>query len=292
MAKAQTILVTGAGGQLGMEFQQLASTYPQYHFIFRNREELPIDDGKKLRELFSTQSIDYCINCAAYTAVDKAETEREAAFNINARSVGILAAICKEFECRFIHISTDYVFNGKGTKPYKEDDPTGPAGVYGATKLEGEQQAIRQNPSSIIIRTSWVYSSFGKNFVKTMLRLMAEKEELKVVNDQKGSPTYALDIAKAIMQVISKEKWVEGVYHFSNQGEITWYEFAEAIKEMAGMKCRVMPITTDQYPTPAVRPAYSVLDNTCIINTFHIKPVPWKTSLADCLKLLKKDFQA
>ena len=234
------------------------------------------------------------INCAAYTAVDRAEQEKDMAFQINGEAVGVLAAVCKEHDTKFIHISTDYVFDGTATVPYKEDSPTNPQSVYGASKLEGEKQALQFNPDTIIIRTSWVYSEFGKNFVRTMLKLMKEKEEINVVNDQFGSPTYAADLAEAILQIIvnlsihtSPRTTHGGIYHFSNEGVISWYDFAVAIKEITGSNCKINPIPTSQYPTAAKRPAYSVLDTSKIQQIFNIKLNGWEESLAVCLERLK-----
>lgn len=295
------ILVTGSNGQLGKELKRIAASFPGFDFIFLSKEDLPIDNFESIRNSFETHHPQYCINCAAYTAVDKAESEKELAFRINGESVGMLAAACKEYNCRFIHVSTDYVFDGTASVPYKEDSPTNPQSVYGASKSEGEKQAIQFNPGSIIIRTSWVYSEFGKNFVKTMLKMMNEKEELNVVNDQYGSPTYAADLAEAILQIITKltrhPELVEGhyspltthgTYHFSNNGVITWYDFALAIKEMSGSKCKVNPITTSQYPLPAKRPAYGVLDKSKIQQSFGITLKDWKKSLGDCIQRIKK----
>ena len=225
------ILVTGANGQLGKEIQQLARPDPHpiamgYDFIFLSKEDLPVNDPGSVKEFFAKHHPVFCINCAAYTAVDKAESEKELAFRVNAEAVGVLAAVCSEYNCRFIHISTDYVFDGKASVPYKEETATNPQTVYGASKLEGEKRALQFNPGSIIIRTSWVYSEFGKNFVKTMLKLMSEKEEINVVNDQYGSPTYAADLAKAILQITGipathDSRLTTHIYHFSNEGIIT-----------------------------------------------------------------------
>ncbi|MBN8676219.1 MAG: dTDP-4-dehydrorhamnose reductase [Chitinophagales bacterium] len=287
MSNPANILVTGANGQLGKELKQLSSSFPQFEFQFLSREDLPIHHFELVRNFFSAYHPDYLINCAAYTAVDRAESEKDLAFQVNGEAVGVLAAVCKEKNCRFIHISTDYVFDGTATTPYKEDHPTNPQSVYGASKLEGEQQTFRFNPDSIVIRTSWVYSEFGKNFVKTMLKLMQQREELNVVSDQVGSPTYAADLAAAILHIISSGKWQAGIYHYSNQGVISWYDFAVAIKELTGSNCKVNAIPTSAYPTPAKRPAYSVLDKSKIMATFDL-PVPgWKKSLGTCLERLK-----
>lgn len=282
----KTILVTGANGQLGREMQVIAADYPDYNFVFVTKEELPIDDAEAVKKYFHLHAIDVCVNCAAYTAVDKAETESEKAFAINGDAVGNLAALCKEKNALFIHISTDYVFDGTATTPYKEDHQVNPIGTYGASKLKGEELAMQNNPASIIIRTSWVYSSFGNNFVKTMLRLMKERESINVVEDQQGCPTYAADLAAAIMQIISGENITPGIYNFSNHGIINWYQFAVAIKELTASNCIANPIPSSQYPTPAKRPAYSVMDTTKIRQTFNVVIPEWKESLKKCLELL------
>jgi dTDP-4-dehydrorhamnose reductase len=280
------ILVTGANGQLGQEIQRIATAYPGYEFEFLTREMLSIENDAQIKEKFKKIQPAFCINCAAYTAVDKAETDKDAAHSINAKAVGLLAIASKQHGARFIHVSTDYVFDGNATQPYKVNAPVNPQGVYGATKLEGEKLALSSNPESIIIRTSWVYSEFGKNFVKTMMRLMKEKESLNVVNDQSGSPTYAFDLAEAILEIISSGKWKAGIYQYSNTGIITWYEFALAIRELINAKCTVNPIPTSGYPTPAKRPAYSAMDTSLIANTFDIKLKPWKERLSACIDRL------
>lgn len=297
MAKPK-ILVTGANGQLGKELKELASSYPHpiaigFEFIFLSRVDLPIHHFEMVRNYFKIYKPDYFINCAAYTAVDRAEQEKDLAMQVNAEAVGVLAAVCKENNCRFIHISTDYVFDGNASTPYKEDSPTNPQSVYGYSKLEGERQVMQLNPDSIIIRTSWVYSEFGKNFVKTMMKLMNEKTEIGVVSDQVGSPTYAADLAEVILQIIKDcgsgtPDWHPGIYHFSNEGIISWYDFAIAIKEITGSNCKVNPIPTSAYPTQAKRPAYSVLDTTKIQNSFGINLKKWKDSLAICIEKIKK----
>jgi dTDP-4-dehydrorhamnose reductase len=200
----------------------------------------------------------------------------------------VLAAICKEQDCKFVHVSTDYVFDGLANRPYREDDLTNPQGVYGASKLAGEKEAVLLNPDSVIIRTSWVYSYFGKNFVKTILRLLQEKPSVSVVDDQIGSPTYAADLAVAILEIISLKSWKPGVYHFSNEGEISWCAFAKAIAALTHSNTPVQAITTAEFPTPAKRPAWSVLDKSKIKAVYGIKIRPWKESLADCLELLSK----
>ncbi len=283
MSKDKRILVTGANGQLGQEIQRVSVAYPKYEFEFLTREMLSIDNDAQIRDKFKKFQPAFCINCAAYTAVDKAETDKDAAHNINANAVSLLAIACKQHGARFIHVSTDYVFDGNATQPYKVNAQVNPQGVYGVTKLEGEKLALSSNPESIIIRTSWVYSEFGKNFVKTMMRLMKEKESLNVVNDQSGSPTYAFDLAEAILEIISSGKWKAGIYQYSNTGIITWYEFAVAIRELINANCTLNPIPTSGYPTPARRPAYSAMDTSLISGTYDIKLKPWKERLSACI---------
>jgi dTDP-4-dehydrorhamnose reductase len=282
------ILVTGGNGQLGKELREFSSLHTGLDFVFLSREELPIEQFELVRNYFNTLKPAYCINCAAYTAVDKAESEKELAFQTNGEAVGVLAAVCKEHDTKFIHISTDYVFNGEASYPYTENFPPDPINVYGASKLEGEKEAIELNPDSIIIRTSWVYSSSGKNFVNTMIRLMSEKDEVKVTKDQLGSPTNAADLAETIFNIIAYchlqiYNWEPGIYNFSNEGIISWYDFAKAIKQITNSPCDVKPISTAEYPTPAKRPSYSVLDKTKIQKTFGIKLKKWKDSLRTCI---------
>jgi dTDP-4-dehydrorhamnose reductase len=284
----QTIIVTGANGQLGQELQRLATDFPAFTFHFYSHTELDIADDDQVQRVFGGLTPTYCINGAAYTAVDKAESEPRVAFSINAESTKNLAAACREQGARFIHISTDYVFNGMGEQPYKEDDPTDPVNLYGASKLKGEQLALEANPDAVVIRTSWVYSSYGNNFVKTMLRLMQSRTEINVVADQTGSPTYAADLAKAILQILSSGKWKGGIYHFSNEGVTSWHEFAREIQHYTHLDCTVHPIPTEQYPTPAKRPKYSVLNKEKIQQTYGITLVPWRSSLYRCLDLLKE----
>lgn len=287
MAEKPVILVTGANGQLGKEIRLLEEQYPAYTFMFLSREDMPIHHFELVRNVFKGSHPRFLINCAAYTAVDKAESEKDLAFQVNAESAGVLAAVCREYNTRFIHISTDYVFDGNGTRPYLVNDPVNPQSVYGASKLEGEIQAMEYNPESLIIRTSWVYSVFGKNFVKTMLKFMAERDEISVVNDQFGCPTYAADLAEVIMQIISSGKWEPGIYHYSNTGIISWFDFACAIKEISGLNCRVKPIPGSQYPTPAKRPAYSALDISKILTVWGLKGKEWKSRLEACIRQLK-----
>ena len=293
---SKTILVTGAGGQLGMELWKLSERYPSANFLFATKENLPVDNFNQVKSFFENQQVDYCINCAAYTAVDKAELEKQKAFLINADAAGNLATVCKAHQAQLIHISTDYVFDGKAKKPYKEEDRIAPVNVYGASKLRGEELVFNNNPSAVVIRTSWLYSSFGSNFVKTMVRIMKEKSSLpedmqsiNVVSDQYGSPTYAADLATAIMTIVeagNNGQAHSGIFNYSNAGATTWYDFARGIKKLADYKCTVNPIHTSEYPTPAKRPRYSVLDTTKIKETFNITIPKWKESLEECLTFL------
>jgi dTDP-4-dehydrorhamnose reductase len=281
------ILVTGASGQLGRELSALSSKYPAFDFAFLSHHELPINDFEKVQHFLESTHPSFCINCAAYTAVDKAETEKEIAYLINAQSVGSLAAACRQLDCRFIHISTDYVFDGNSSVPLKEQDVTNPINIYGAFKLLGEELAVDQNNESLIIRTSWVYSEFGSNFVKTMIRLMGERQSINVVSDQIGSPTYAADLADAILHIASNKKFIPGIYNYSNEGSLSWYDFAIAIKQKIGSNCKVNPIATAAYPTPAKRPSYSLLDKTKISLVYSIAIKPWSESLVVCLDKIK-----
>ena len=282
-----SILITGANGQLGQEFQALSDRFPQYEFYFTSRDSLSLEQEETIVAYFQKHSIDYCVNCAAYTAVDKAEADYDKAYQVNAAAVKVLAEQCEQYHTKLIHISTDYVFNGQSPHPYKETDSTDPVNKYGASKLAGEQFCVQENPSSIIIRTAWVYSEFGNNFVKTMLRLMKERESINVVNDQVGAPTYAADLANSIMEIIAGGKWEAGIYHYSNLGKISWYDFAVAIKELSGLTCAVNPIPSSSYPTPAKRPSFSLLDTSKIRNQFGIQIPEWKASLQQCLNQLK-----
>ncbi|MFT4092283.1 MAG: dTDP-4-dehydrorhamnose reductase [Niabella sp.] len=283
----QKILVTGANGQLGSELRALSESYPGYDFAFTDRQELSITDEASVSNFFDAFQPDFCINCAAYTAVDKAEDPAEKALvaSLNADAVGYLAKACAKHNAKFIHISTDYVFDGNGTEPYKVDDITRPVSMYGITKLEGEKNAASFT-DAIIIRTAWVYSSYGKNFVKTMMKLMQERPQLNVVSDQYGTPTYAADLAAVIMKIIASGKWEPGIYHYTNEGKINWYEFAVAIKDIIHADCIVNAIPSADYPTPAKRPACSVLDKSRIVQIYNISIPDWKKSLEICIKKL------
>lgn len=286
------ILVTGSKGQLGSEIKELSSTYP-HNFFFTDRETLDVTDQEAIKNFVTQNNIDVIINCAAYTAVDKAESDEVMADAINHVAVKYLASIAKEKNIKLIHISTDYVFDGTNYKPYSEDDNTNPKSVYGSTKLAGEQAMIDIDPAnSIIIRTSWVYSSFGANFVKTMLRLGREKDQLGVIFDQAGTPTYARDLAGTILEIIPKisNSKVE-IYNYSNEGVTSWYDFAKEIMSMAKLECHVNPIETKEYPTPAKRPHFSLLNKSKIKNDFGIMIPYWKDSLHECVAKLLGELQ-
>jgi dTDP-4-dehydrorhamnose reductase len=281
------IFVTGANGQLGRELRSLAPDSPQYDFFFFDRSTLPIEDPDSSQAFLNREKPQWLINCAAYTAVDKAESEKETAFEINGDAPGYLADACARQGTRLIHISTDYVFDGSSGIPLKESDGTNPINVYGASKLEGEIQVSQKYAgASVIVRTSWVYSEFGNNFVKTMIRLMKERPVIGVVNDQIGAPTYAADLAAALLHIIGYEKFTPGLFHYSNEGRISWYDFAIAIRDAIGSACVVNPIPTTQYPTPAKRPHYALLDKTHIQNTYGVAISDWQPSLLTCLRRL------
>lgn len=284
---ATYILVTGAQGQLGMEFRELAARYPDYHFYFTTRRELDVCNREAVMHFFDTHPVTYCIHCAAYTAVDAAETEHEAAQAGNTFAPAYLAEACENYGVKLFHFSTDYVFNGKATTPYKPTDPLEPVNYYGSTKLEGEKLVMKHCKASVIIRTSWVYSFYGKNFVKTMLRLMQERDTLRVVNDQQGCPTYAADLAGAVMHIITSKLFTPGVYHYCNAGVISWYRFAEAIAQYMSFPCQVLPIETKDYPTSAQRPSYSALNTDSFKETFQIQIPDWESSLKKCLDKIR-----
>lgn len=281
------ILITGGNGQLGSELRVLSKVYTQFEWVFTDYEELDLCDLENLEIALNTINPKIIINCAAHTAVDKAETETELSDVLNHRSVAVLAKWSHANNCRMIHVSTDYVFDGTASTALTETALPNPINVYGVTKLAGEQICLQNNPNAIIIRTSWVYSSFGNNFVKTMSRLMQERDSLNVVNDQIGSPTYAADLARAIMTILIHKNWEAGIYNFSNEGEISWYEFALAIQEIGGFDCTISGIPSSAYPTPAKRPQYSLLDKTKIKTTFGVEVPDYKESLKTCMKLLE-----
>ncbi|SKB74212.1 dTDP-4-dehydrorhamnose reductase [Salegentibacter holothuriorum] len=282
----KNILVTGAKGQLGSEIREIASQYPDFTFGFTDIAELDITDKNAVVQFIVDNNIDIIINCAAYTAVDKAESEPELAEKINNTAVKYLAEVAKKYCSSIIHISTDYVFDGKNFQPYMPDHPTDPVNMYGETKLEGEKTLKKINPSgSVIIRTSWVYSSFGNNFVKTMLRLGGERKNLNVIYDQVGVPTYAADLAKFILDnCLNLQNEEVKTYHYTNEGVCSWYDFAKEIMEVANLNCKVAPIPTASYPTRANRPFYSLMDKTSLKEEFDVEILYWKDSLKDCIE--------
>ena len=279
------VLVTGASGQLGQAIQSIASHYSEVQFIFASSRDLDISNSEKVAAFFEKHTIDFCINAAAYTAVDKSETEVERAEAINVLGSKYLAQVCQKHGATLIHISTDFVFDGTATKPYLETDVTAPLGVYGQTKLDGEKEVQAHCEKHIIIRTSWVYSQFGNNFMKTMLRLAQDRTELNVVADQTGTPTHAVDLADVILRIIASiiqhpSSNIFGIYNFSNEGECSWYEFAQEIFKQNKVSIKINPIPTEAYPTPAQRPKYSVLDKSKIKTTFGIAIKNWQEALA------------
>lgn len=284
----KTILVTGKNGQLGSELLSLAMSYPGYQFVFLGRQELDLSSLKALEALFEAHKPQFFVNAAAYTAVDKAESEKESAMEINGYAPGRIAEFCSKYGTKLIHISTDYVFDGQGTSPYLPQQATSPVNFYGESKLKGEELAQKHNNATIIIRTAWVYSTYGHNFVKTMLRLMNERPAIGVVSDQFGAPTYARDLAVAIMDIIEAGAEHYGIYHFSNAGNISWYDFACAIRDKSRLVCQVNPITTKDFPTPAKRPAYSVLDTSSLTADYGIHPRDWQEALQECLSYLQR----
>ena len=273
------ILVTGSNGQLGSELSVLSSNYPQYEWIFADRSKITLDNLDQLPIQLNETKADVILNCGAYTAVDKAESEKDLAFTVNSSAVEIIAKFASENHIKLIHISTDYVFDGTSSVALDEEALTNPINVYGESKLAGEAACMKQNPDSIIIRTSWVYSKFGNNFVKTMQRLIQEREEINVVNDQIGSPTYAADLAQAMIDIVNSSNWIPGIYNYSNEGEISWHEFAISIKELGNYSCKVGGIPSSAYPTPAKRPSYSLLSKSKVKKRYNLNVPYYKESL-------------
>lgn len=296
MADVQkNVLVTGKNGQLGSSIKQLSSEFPALKFTYVGHKELDLSSTDAIRTFFVENKYDFIVNCAAYTAVDKAEEEAGLADRINHLAVGALAKEVKKQDATLIHISTDYVFDGQGYKPYLELDHTNPKSIYGETKLKGEQAFLIINPKGYILRTSWIYSEFGNNFVKTMQRLGKERNSLGVIFDQIGSPTYAADLAEAILDIVcSKPKWSlktqhfesSKIFHYSNEGVCSWYDFAKAIFELSDINCVVNPIETKDYPAVAARPHYSVMNKYKIKKTFGLEIPYWKDSLQKCINRL------
>ena len=285
------ILVTGSNGQLGSEIRELSKNEGTNTYFYTDVSELDITDKSAVTKFIEDHQIDIVVNCAAYTQVDKAEDNEKTAFLINATAPGNLAEACKKYEAILFHISTDYVFDGSNNVPYIETELTFPLGVYGSSKLKGEKLIQRSGCSYIIIRTSWLYSSFGHNFVKTIARLSSEKDELKVVFDQIGTPTYARDLATAILEIIQNNQFKDrkGIYHYSNEGVCSWYDFAIAINEYFGNECHIRPCHSDEFPAKVTRPNYSVLDKTKIKSVFGVEIGYWRDSLCKCVELLKQN---
>lgn len=283
----KNILVTGGKGQLASCLKDISIELTDYKFIFLDYDELDITKKEEVDCFFKEHEISYCINCAAYTAVDKAELDKEKAFLVNAEGVKYLAEACGAYKTILIHISTDFVFDGSKGTPYTENDIPNPINVYGTSKLQGEKFVQQTLARYFILRTSWVYSEYGNNFVRTMLRLAREKKEINVVTDQVGSPTYAWDLASTIMQIISSKSTNYGLYHYSNEGEISWYDFAKAIFEHRKIKVIVLPITSEEFPSLSRRPKFSVMDKSKVRNILEIEVADWKDSLNKCLKKLK-----
>lgn len=282
------LLVVGGNGQLGNCFRKISSEFElEYEFVFTDSETLDIKDEGAVEEYFDELKPQFCINASAYTAVDLAESEPEKAFAVNAEGVAHLAENCKKHGTVFIHISTDYVFDGDTNISYSEDDFTNPQGVYGASKRKGEELALEINPKTVVIRTSWLYSEFNKNFVKTMLNLFSQKEELGIVADQYGQPTNANDLAEAVMKIIGTEPKTFGIFHFSNEPETNWHGFASKIAEFSESKIKLNAITTAEFPTPAKRPQRSTMCLDKIEEVYKIEPKHWEHSLRDCVEILK-----
>jgi len=283
--KKQSILVTGSNGQLGFELQKLAANYPYRDFIFTDKDQLDITKKQDLKDFFASHQIDFVINCAGYTQVDKAEENQKEAEVLNAEAPKLLAELCNQAGALLVHVSTDYVFDGNASEPYRESDTPSPINYYGRTKLQGDNFIQEIANRVVIFRTSWLYSSHGHNFVKTILRKARSGENLKVVNDQIGTPTYAADLASVIFQVMDKlpAGRINQLYNFSNFGEASWFEFATEILKIKQVDCDISPAKTSDFSFPAARPKYSVLDKTLIIKDFNLEIPYWKDSLARCL---------
>lgn len=283
------ILVTGANGQLGKELHSLLEENMPGVTVYTDVDTLDITDPKSVNDMFDKNEFTHVVNCAAYTAVDKAESDQTLCYKINADAVYNIAAAASRHDVKVLHISTDYVFDGKSYRPYTETDKTNPMSAYGTSKRKGEMALLSMCPDAVIIRTAWLYSPHGHNFVKTILRLCQEKRELRVVFDQVGTPTYAGDLAWAIYSVLSARQWMPGIYHFANEGAISWYDFAKAIQRISAYNdCEILPVTTEDYPTAATRPHYSVLDKSKIKTTFGIKIPYWETSLVECISRISE----
>lgn len=280
------ILVTGSNGQLGSEIKKLSRDYTDSEFVFVDRETMPLENTNSIISLLNKINPQIIINAGAYTAVDKAEKDKELAEKVNHFAVDTISKWCVKNDAKLIHISTDYVFDGTSKVPYCESDSPAPINWYGETKLRGEMAIKNNEADAVIIRTSWVYSEYGNNFVKTMLRLMKERDHIGVVNDQIGTPTYALDLAQAIFSIIESDNWQSGIYHYSNDGEISWYDFAIAIAALSNLECQIKPVVSKDFPTVASRPNYSLLDKSKITVDYGLTIPDWKESLNKCLQIL------
>ena len=282
----QTILITGSNGQLGNEMQQAAKHFSAFQYIYTDVAELDICDKTALTDFVKSNDVNIIVNCAAYTAVDKAEDDVELCYRINRDAVRNIAEVANENNLKIVHISTDYVFDGTNYMPYTEEQPVCPATVYGKSKLAGEQALMETCKQAVILRTAWLYSSFGNNFVKTMMKLGAERDSLNVIFDQIGTPTYAADLAGTILKLLSHDTFVPGLYHFSDEGVCSWYDFTKTIHRMAGITCDVRPIETKDYPARTPRPHYSVLNKAKIKSTYGITIPHWEESLERCIQTL------
>ncbi|WP_166332548.1 dTDP-4-dehydrorhamnose reductase [Sphingobacterium chungjuense] len=277
------IVITGANGQLGSELSEILTNDNKVSVVFLDRALLPLSDLSQIPEVLQKYNPELIIHAAAYTAVDRAESDQENANIVNHLASAQIAKFCAENNVKLIAISTDYVFDGSSTLPLSEEAEVDPINVYGKTKFDGEKAMQKYNPSSIIVRTSWVYSIYGSNFVKTMLKLMDERDEISVVSDQIGSPTYARDLAQVIIKIAIADVWKPGIYHYSNEGKCSWYEFASMIRDLSKSVCRILPVHSNEFPTAARRPNYSLLDKTKIKDTFDIEIPNWENSLGDML---------
>jgi dTDP-4-dehydrorhamnose reductase len=286
--KIYRVAVSGSNGQLGSELARIAAQHPNFVFKFLSRQEFPLDDHARMEEWLEQNPVEIFIHTAAYTSVDKAESEKEKAFLVNAKASGLIASHLSKTSSKMIYLSTDYVFDGTSSTALTEQAPTNPINWYGSTKLEGERLVLLNNKNSLVIRTSWVFSSYGNNFVKTMIRLMKEGPYVRVVNDQIGSPTYAGDLAEAIMCILESPHFTPGIMHYCNEGQASWYIFAKEIKELSQISCDVVPISSSGFPTPAKRPAFSLMNNSKIKKTYGLTIPEWKISLALCINKINQ----
>ena len=281
------LLITGALGQLGTQFKALEGQRKEDHFLFTDIQDLDITSKEAVSEYLDAHEVDVIINCAAYTAVDKAEDEPGICDLLNHKAPLLITRLAKSRGIRMVQISTDYVFDGSKSSPYRESDPTAPLSVYGQTKADMERDILKEDPTAIVIRTAWLYSQWGRNFPKTILRLLSEKDAISVVNDQVGSPTWTYDLARAILSILDPNPEKGGIFHFSGEGSCSWYDFAQAIRELSGItSCQIRPVPSSGYPQKAKRPSYSTLDKTLVKETFHIEIPHWKASLKECLSQL------